>query len=52
MSDRTKLAMFIVLSNILESEILSCQDRKRCRRVLYLPEVSDLNSQQQAPALQ
>ena len=52
MSNWTKLTMFIFSSSILESEILSCQNRKRCSCVLYLQEVSDTHSQQQAAALQ
>ena len=52
MSDQTKLTCFYVRLIKLESEILSCQNRKRCSRVLYLQEVSDLHSQQQAAALQ
>ena len=43
MNDQTKLT-FLFSSNKLESEILSCQNRKRCSRVLYLQEVSDLHS--------
>ena len=42
-SDLTKLKCFF-LSKELESEILSCQNRKRSSRVLYLQEVNDLNS--------
>ena len=48
MSDQTKLTCFCFRLMKLESEILSCEDRKRCSRVLYLQEVSDLHSQQQA----
>ena len=43
--------MFYVRLIKLESEILSCQSRKRCSRVLYQQGVSDLYSQQQAAAL-
>ena len=44
MSDQTKMACFYFRLLKLESEILSCQRRKRCSRVLYLQEVSDLHS--------
>ena len=52
MRDQTKLTCFYFRLIKLESEILSCQNRKRCSRVLYLQEVSNLHSQQQAAALQ
>ena len=42
MSDQTKMTCFFFRLIKLESEILSCQHRKRCNRVLYLQEVSDL----------
>ena len=42
MSDQTKMTCFFVVIK-LESEILNCQNRKRCSRVLYLQEVSDLD---------
>ena len=52
MSDQTKLTCFYFRLIKLESEILSCQNPKRCSRVRYLQEVGDLHSQQQAAALQ
>ena len=36
MSDRTKLTCFYFRLIKIESEILSCQNRERCSRVLYL----------------
>ena len=42
--DHTKLTCFYSRLIKLESEILGCQNRKRCSRVLYLQEVSDLHS--------
>ena len=43
-SDKTDMFHFRLLVIKLESEILSCRNRKRCSRVLYLQEVSDLHS--------
>ena len=42
MSDQTKMTCFCFRLKKLQPEILNCQNRKRCRRVLYLQEVSDL----------
>ena len=44
MRDQTKLTCLYFRQIKLESEILSCQNRKRCRRVLYLQKVNDINS--------
>ena len=50
MSDQIEMTCFNFRRIKLKSEILSCQNRKRCSRVLYLQEVSDLHSRQQAAA--
>ena len=44
MRDKTKLTCFYFRLIKLESEIISCQNRKRCSRALYVREVSDLHS--------
>ena len=41
--DQTKMTCFYFrLKNKLEPEVLNCQNRKLCRRVLYLQQVSNL----------
>ena len=45
MSDQTKITCLFLFSSIkLESSILNGQNFKRCSRVLYVQEVSDLHS--------
>ena len=45
MSDQTKLTCVYFRLIKFESELLSCQNRERCSRVLYLQDLSDLLSQ-------